>query len=101
MSGVYIKDMEMPQSCDDCRLNNGITCYAMPDYMEDGVVGRVDDRPDWCPLVPVPSHGRLIDADEIRADIDEKRPGRSYEDAWALTIIDAAPTVIEAEKGET
>ena len=45
-------NMEMPESCDDCILNNGITCYAVPDYREDGVVGRTDDRPDWCPLVP-------------------------------------------------
>lgn len=48
----------------------------------------------------VPPHGRLIDADAIRADINEKRPRRSYEDAWALTVIDAAPTIIEAEEGE-
>lgn len=41
-------------------------------------------------------HGRLIDADAIRAEIDEKRPGRSYEDAWTLTVIDAAPTIIPA-----
>lgn len=52
--------------------------------------------------IPVPKHGRLIDADWVRNDIDKKRPGRSYEDAWALTIIDAAPTIIPAseEAGE-
>lgn len=47
-----IRGMEMPTSCDDCLLNNGITCYAVPEYKEDGVVGRTDDRPNWCPLVP-------------------------------------------------
>lgn len=36
---------------------------------------------------------RLIDADAVRKQIDEKRPGRSYEDAWALTVLDNAPTV--------
>lgn len=36
---------------------------------------------------------RLIDADAIRAEVDRKRPERSYEDAWALTIIDNAPTI--------
>ena len=51
---VLIHDMEIPQSCDDCRLNNGISCYAVPEYTEDGVVGRTEDRPDWCPLVPIP-----------------------------------------------
>ena len=62
---VLIPGMEMPTSCDDCRLNNGISCYAVLEYMEDGVVGRTNDRPDWCPIVPVPDHGRLIDADEF------------------------------------
>jgi hypothetical protein len=36
---------------------------------------------------------RLIDADAVRKQIDEKRPGRAYEDAWALTVLDNAPTV--------
>ncbi len=57
--GVYI-NMEMPTSCDDCRMNNGISCYAVPEFTEDDVVGRTDDRPDWCPLIPVLPHGRLI-----------------------------------------
>lgn len=48
---IYI-NMEMPQSCEECRMNNGISCYAVPEYTEDGVVGRTDDRPDWCPLIP-------------------------------------------------
>lgn len=48
---VLINGIEMPESCDDCLLNNGITCYAVPEYKEDGVVGRTDDRPNWCPLV--------------------------------------------------
>lgn len=49
---ILITGMEMPESCDDCILNNGITCYAVPEYKEDGVAGRTDDRPNWCPLVP-------------------------------------------------
>ena len=49
----------------------------------------------------IPDHGRLIDADAIRADIDAQRPGRCYEDAWALTVIDNAPTIIPANKEKT
>ena len=49
----------------------------------------------------IPDHGRLIDADAIRTDIDAQRPGRCYEDAWALTVIDNAPTIIPANKEET
>lgn len=63
---ILIKDMEMPQSCDDCRLNNGISCYAVPEYTEDGVVGRTEDRPDWCPLVPIPPHYDLIDHNALK-----------------------------------
>lgn len=36
---------------------------------------------------------RLIDADAVIRQIDEMRPGRCYEDAWALTVINSAPTV--------
>lgn len=49
--------------------------------------------------VELPLHGQLKDADWIREEIDKDRPGRMYEDAWALTVIDNAPTIIEAEEG--
>ena len=94
--GVYI-DMEMPQSCDDCRLNNGISCYAVLEYTEDGVVGRTDDRPDWCPLVPIPPHGDLIDRDPFIEFI--KTHWDSY-DQWFAEQLEARPTIIPAEEGE-
>ena len=104
--GVYI-DMEMPQSCDDCRLNNGISCYAVPEYTEDGVVGRTEDRPDWCPLFSVPPHGRLIDADAVEKQIEyvanldwNKKVGASGGMLAALEIVEDAPTILEAEEGE-
>lgn len=51
---IYIKGMGMPKSCSDCKIFCGLP-YQLRDKK-----GR---RPD-CPLVPVPPHGRLIDADE-------------------------------------
>lgn len=99
--GVYI-NMEMPESCDDCRLNNGISFYAVPEYTEDGVVGRTDDRPGWCPLVPVPSHGRLIDADalikSLSLDEDDAENGASLLMAVFLEVLKSAPTIIQASK---
>lgn len=71
------------------------------DFVEGWLKEAADAIEELQKRVPPVPHGRLIDADAIRADIDEKRPGRSYEDAWALTIMDAAPTVLEAEEGET
>ena len=50
-----------------------------------------EGRPDWCPLIEVPTpHGRLIDADAIQ-DYNVETFGQR------LLIIDTAPTVIEAE----
>lgn len=102
--GVYI-NMKMPTSCDDCRLNNGISCYAVPEYTEDGVVGRTDDRPDWCPLVHVPPHGKLIDAnalDCIGYCCIPKSRNDTFDDGvmWLVEQIDSLPTIIPAEEGE-
>ena len=115
--GVLIRGMEMPTSCDDCRLNNGISCYAVPEYMEDGVVGRTDDRPNWCPLVPIPPHGRLIDAGALmeRFEKEEKAAdehgrdfsfsfksgGQNCTEWWSVqNMLMDAPTIIEAEVTE-
>ena len=51
--------------------------------------------------IPVPPHGRCIDADAVQDEIDKTRPGRIYEDAWVLTVLDNAPTIIPAEEDET
>ena len=100
--GVNI-DMEMPTSCDDCRLNNGISCYAVPEYTEDGVVGRTDDRPDWCPLVHVQPHGRLIDADALKVSLAfaEKTAEWAVPALRAvLMVIDEMPTIIPADSSK-
>ena len=117
--GVLIRGMEMPQSCDDCRLNNGISCYAVPEYTEDGVVGRTDDRPYWCPLVPVQPHGRLIDADALEMERRAENAKKGWHDSFAVVfngdpyyeaiydcteqfkkLVNNAPTIIPAEEGE-
>lgn len=36
---------------------------------------------------------RLIDADALRESIITRQPEISYEDAWALTCVDNAPTI--------
>lgn len=71
MSGVYI-NMEMPKSCPCellgvgydliCSFVGGIPC-RVKEYYECCQNGT---RPSWCPLVPVPPHGRLIaEADAV------------------------------------
>lgn len=70
MSDILIKGMEMPTSCWRCCLSQ---LYEKPREMlvckiTHGEVLRykIDGN---CPLVPVPKHGRLIDADALIADI--------------------------------
>ena len=51
--------------------------------------------------VPVPPHGRLIDADALMASFrDEKGSYYGYESAIKGEAVEAAPTVIEAEEVE-
>ena len=81
---VYIKDMEMPKSCEDCRFceNDGVPwCCVMRRYIDE----------ISCPLIPVPEHGRLIDADALIATERE-----TFEDYH----ISEAPTIIPADKEE-
>lgn len=101
---IYLPNMEMPTSCAFCRFCEGLadtlkgTCaFCMVD-------GKYRDAQtnDGCPLVPVPPHGRLIDADALlsqykgniwTAQIDYAEGLRDV----AKDIADA-PTIIPADK---
>ena len=105
---VLIKNMSVPDNCNKCVFCvNGFTdaapmyeCAASGDDMTSVLVddhGRpFDFRPDWCPLIEVETpHGRLIDADElVRIWTGAKFYGN------IKPIVDARPTVIEAEGSE-
>lgn len=102
---VLIKGMEMPTSCDQCLFldyEEGF-CFASGVKQESGWYkstlcpgGNKDSRHEDCPLIPVPPHGRLIDADILAAKCDDP-----YWCVW-LSDIDDAPTIIPAsEEGET
>ena len=63
MSGIYIPGIEMPTSCAKCRLFNYE--YGCPFIGAVGYALTKGKRNEDCPLVPVPDHGRLIDADDM------------------------------------
>ena len=49
--GIYIKDMDMPRSCDICPLRTE-NRWSYHEYC--GVNGQRilwEDKPDWCPLI--------------------------------------------------
>ena len=79
--GVYINGMEMPEHCGYCRFRYDGICHALQKTQynkEDG------------PLIPVPPHGRLIDADALCA-------GRVSNDNVVICAT-VAPTIIPAEE---
>ena len=103
---ILIKGMEMPKNCDSCP------CY----YETEGawrneceVLQRehyiTDERPDWCPLVSVPKHGDLIDADKLveLCDIMADKCDGIGASIWHQfkTTVEWSPIVIPAEEGET
>ena len=74
MSGIYIPGMEMPTSCSECFSHYDGYCQASIDYADTDnfpshreINRRTygERREDFCPLIPVPDHGRLIDADAL------------------------------------
>ena len=98
---VYIKGMEMPKNCSDCPM-----CYDMMECtvgtprigfykneMKKDPFDFCNERHPRCPLVPVPEHGDLIDADALV---------HSYYHAPSFPnlckAISNAPTIIPADQ---
>lgn len=91
---ILIKGMEMPKDCFNCRFHKSLYC-TLTDICTNTAQG--------CPLVALPDkHGRLIDADELKANIHMEgyRGYRARDDGAVTTFnyINDAPTIIEAEE---
>ena len=104
---VYIKGMEMPQGCEYCKLRHRHQGYTATDYCV--LFARIVDpwtfdrfmngaRPDWCPLVPVPPHGRLIDADALFKEFERNGWYDNADRDIAEDVLLDAPTIIEEDK---
>ena len=97
MSGIYIPGMEMPKGCEVCAFSKssctGESIYCGIDYST--VPWSETEKPFDCPLVEVPDHGRLIDADAIPFVISED----GCMDDWAFRYdINDMPTIVPADK---
>lgn len=86
---ILIKGMEMPKNCYSCWLGHKCPKYEALLWNEISKERKAD-----CPLVPIPPHGRLIDADKL-AKL-EVIPS----DNWVFRAIEKAPTIIKAEGKE-
>ena len=97
-------EIEMPKNCCVCPLfksnmSKQLFCKAFGAFDKSDYDKLPFERMKNCPLVPVPAHGRLIDADNI---LYETNPARIPTGKGFVThaTIDSLPTVIPAEPAE-
>lgn len=109
---VYIPGVEMPTSCSACPMLEGDRmdglCHAASRWLDDDEYwtwyvypeGDMDDSKSCnCPLIPVPDHGRLIDADALLTDTTNLHV--AVVAGWLYlrtSTIEDAPTIIPADK---
>lgn len=108
---ILIKGMEMPQSCASCPLSEEefVQCkITRKRFLK--AVDAMSRRHPYCPLVEIPPHGRLIDADAFTKDECNYCDGACEAlpcDCLNCTAdcrcefmqdITNAPTIIEAER---
>lgn len=90
---ILIKGMDMPKSCFYCQFQhkNTTECLITHEYYNWGLTTPPSD----CPLIELPPHGRLIDADMLTT-VTEMVNGKwkTYLEVFEITD---APTIIESE----
>lgn len=100
---VLIKGMDMPKRCVDCPIYFAGLCSLKLN----GGRCPLDGRPDWCPLVDVPTpHGKLVDVDDFLKILDVNIEIDGRENAERVTtalneifdMMRGASAVIEEER---
>lgn len=103
--GIYIKGMEMPKVCYDCDFCTYGFCSQINRYVTDSY-----SREEDCPIIELPPHGRLIDADALTRRILEEHDKfgamNQYDSGLragyraSSKAVRLAPTIIPAEGKE-
>lgn len=90
MSGIYISGIQPPNGFTKMEIG-----YDASGAMMVAVNGEVFDA------IPVPDHGRLIDADALEVLSWTEDPTKNFDDGvmFALDKLDALPTIIPADGG--
>ena len=105
---ILIKGMEMPTHCLNCPFmvsRDGDDCILQRAEANENFENW-EQMKAGCPLVPVPPHGRLIDADAYEellrglGNRDYRREKGTICDAIKFLPPHYTPTVIEAEEVE-
>lgn len=100
---VIVKGMDMPLNCAMCERWS--ICECLKEYKDyESILYAVDDgdlvRADNCPLIELPPHGRLIDADKLKSRLVLENGSNELKKISAdiLKWIDIQETVIEGSE---
>lgn len=92
----------MPQGCfstdEICFAYDGVECHCSlaPDKIVHFSARVKNERPSWCPLIEIPPHGRLIDADALVDELIKR--SRTNPMPLLGQMVDFSPTIIESEE---
>ena len=89
---VIVKGMKMPTACSQCPLFQEHDVIDWCGYGCKKISRKITFKPDWCPLVEIKPHGRLIDKTELEKEVCAGCDSDCYGCA-----IGRAPTIIEEE----
>ena len=111
---ILIKNMEMPRGCVGCTFDKvtytprriGKDTYSSYEWHECFVakkdctrIVKSGKKPKWCPLVPVPEHGDLIDRDAVLNELKKYyKVGEIAEVGEVACFISDAEVVLEASR---
>ena len=97
--GVYIRGMEMPRACIFCELYDG-DLYWCQGAKKEVPYSPEDKRAEFCPLIELPPHGRLIVEDDaietawmILAGIGYRREENPQLEQTVREVYATAPTI--------
>ena len=97
---ILIKGMEKPKECYCCPCStiNMNGRWGKCNLLGRDYAGNPHKIYNDCPLIEMPPHGRLIDADKLEIERGNYEIYNDYSEAFDM--IDNAPTVIEREEQE-
>ncbi len=91
--GVYLPNMEMPKPGEVIRIYNNGEARRCPVAEQKAFEVGI--------AVPVPPHGRLVDADALLQGCERVQGEYAIREyAFSQSAIENAPTIIPAEEGE-
>ena len=98
--GIYIKGMEMPKMPESFTQAEKVPYVDVRVFADGTAVTSKGERPYYTnySAIPVPPHGRLIDADAFLAKVKEDPLFPLVERYGMSSVIEAQPTIIPAEE---